>query len=81
VKLLFLFFFFNKKISFTFLIEKIIVIELDKMLSCVKINSLNMLYYTSFESLFQMDSIHLFKFEINRHPESSSILKEKVLKK
>jgi hypothetical protein len=51
------------------------------MLSCVKINSLNMSYYTSFESLFQMDSIHLFKFEINRHPESSSILKEKVLKK
>jgi len=41
--------------------------------------------YTSFESLFQMDSIYLFKryinFEINRHTESNSILKEKVLKK
>jgi len=60
------------------LIEKIIVIELDKMLSCVEIKSWTISYYTLFESLFQMVSIYLD--EINRHTESNSILKEKVLK-
>jgi hypothetical protein len=37
--IIFIFFYFIKKMRFTFLIEKIIVIELDKMHSCVEIKS------------------------------------------
>jgi len=56
------------------LIEKIIVIELDKMLSCAEIKRWTKSFYTSFESLFQMDSIYiLYRKEFN--------LKEKMLKK
>ncbi len=61
------------------MIEKIIVIELDKMLSCVEIKSLTMSNYTSYESLFQMYSKYLLKFW-NKLKWSNSILKEKVLK-
>jgi hypothetical protein len=43
------------------MIEKIIVIELDKMLSCVEIKSWTMSHYTSFESLFQMDLYKSFQ--------------------